>query len=339
MGVFYSILSAGLLLFASFSSSPSYQLKTYGVGAGGTNSATSTTYQAQTSTGDVSNGTASSNNYKSLNGPINTEQLNIPPAPTLNTNGGTYYNEMGVTIQTGNNPTDATYAIAFSPSPYSTTYYVQSNNTLGSSQYYQNYSAWGGSSGTTVIGLAQNTSYEVSVAAMQGKFTNTEFGAVATASTTTPSITFSVSPNSMSLGALTYGTVVTSSTITYGLTTNADAGGDVYIQGQYLGLNSTLRSYKILAVSGNLSSLSEGFGIQATGITQTSGGPFNIVSAFNLSANNVAAYTTTQQPIFTSSYPVSGGSATAVLKAKSAFTDPPSTDYSENLTFIAAASF
>jgi hypothetical protein len=339
MGVFSSILTAGLLLFASFSSSSTYSLKTYGLGAGGTNSAASTTYNAQASAGDVGTGNSSSTTYATHNGPINTEQLNLPPAPTLNTGGGTYYNQMGVTVLTGGNPTDSTYAIAFSPSPYSTTYYVQSNDTLGSSEYYQSYSAWGSGSGTTVIALTPATTYEVSVAAMQGKFTNTNFGSYSTGSTTTPSITFSVSPNTMALGSLTSGTVITSSNITFGLTTNADSGGKVYVQGQYAGLHSALRSYTINAVTGNLSSLGEGFGVQGTVASQTSGGPFTIAAAFNLSANNVAAATTTLQPIFTTSYAVVNGSGTAVLKAKSATSDPPSTDYSETLTFIAAASF
>ena len=46
------MLSAGLLVLASFSSNTSYQLKSYSVGPGATNSSSSTSYKLQGSAGE-----------------------------------------------------------------------------------------------------------------------------------------------------------------------------------------------------------------------------------------------------------------------------------------------
>lgn len=332
-------INLGVFIVASLSSSTHYSLNSYAVGSGGTNSAASTTYHAQANVGEIS-GSTSSTHYNAKTGAIQAEQLSVPLAPSLSNGSGTFYNELLVTVTTTNEPSDATYAIAVSSNSFVTTYYVQTNGTLGSSPVYQSYTAWNSGSGTYIIGLSNSTTYQAEVSAMQGQYTNTELGAAASSTTTAPSITFSVSPTSISLGNLTAGSVITSGTnITASLTTDAEAGANVFVRGLNGGLHSSTKLYTINGTTGNLASLSEGFGLQGVSAGQSSGGPLSLVGPYNLSANNVGTDSTTFNEILTTPNEVTTGSSTIELQAKSASTDPAGTDYSETLTFSASASF
>jgi hypothetical protein len=333
-----SLLLFPTVLFAAFSSSPSYQLKSYGVSPGGTNSSSSATYNLQGTAGEQTNGTSTGQTapYTANSGSIQTEQINVPPAPTLS---NVTYNSIKFTLDSSKDPSDATYAVAISSNNFVTTNYINSAGVLAGSAVYQTYASWGGSSGTNIVGLANNTTYEVKVAAMEGQFTNTEFGPFASATTTTPSVTFSVSPNSVSLGNLLPGSVVTSSNITLGFTTNALSGGAVYVYGANGGLRSTSRSFTIPAFTGDLSSQSQGFGVQATAPTQTSGGPFTLASPFNGTSHTVGAETVVPQQIVFTTSPITGGSANTNFQAITSSTTPSASDYQETLTFNAAANF
>ncbi|MGA3129143.1 MAG: hypothetical protein ABSD13_20825 [Candidatus Korobacteraceae bacterium] len=334
-----TFLGISMMLFAAFSASNTYMLNSYSIGPGGTNSATSNTYKAQSNAGEIS-GTANSTTYTVHSGAVQTEQLNVPLAPTLSNGSGTYYNELQFTINVGILPTDTTYAIAVSNNGFTTTNYVQATGVLGGSPVYQTYTAWGGSSGSYMTGLSNSSTYEVKVAALEGLFTNTEYGPYATATTTTPSISLSISPTSSNLGSLTAGTVITSSTnITASLTTDAESGANVFVFGQYGGLHSPSKSYTIAGVSGNLASLTEGFGLQGVSATQSSGGPLSLVSPYNGTANNVGIDSNAPHQILTTSQEVQSGSSVIELQAKSANIDPAANDYQELLTFSAAAQF
>jgi len=334
-----SLLSAGMLLFASFSHSTTYSLNSYSLGPGATNNSTSTTYKTQANVGEIS-GTGSSTTYTERSGAVQAEQLNTPLAPTVSNGSGTFYNELLVTINTGILPPDTTYAIAVLPSPYTTTYYVQTTGLLGGSPVFQSYTAWGNSGGYYVTGLSNNTSYEVEIGAMQGLFTNTEYGPSATATTTAPSLTFSISPTSLSLGSLTAGSVITGGTnITTSLTTDAESGADVFVVGEYGGLYSPSKSYKIAGTTGNLASLGEGFGLQGVSVSDSSGGPFSLITPYNGSGNNVGTDATYFNEILSTPQEIQSGSGVIKVQAKSGATDPAATDYQEVLTFSASAQF
>jgi hypothetical protein len=334
-----TVLGISMLMFAAFSASNSYKLNSYSIGSGGSNSATSTTYKAQANAGEIS-GTSNSTTYTEHSGAVQTEQLNVPLAPTLSNGSGTYYNELQFTINPGILPSDTTYAIAVSPNNFTTTYYVQTTGALGGSPVYQSYTAWGNSSGSYMTGLSNSSTYEVKVAAMEGLFTNTEYGPYASSTTTSPSITFSISPTTISLGALTAGNIVTSGTnITASLTTDAESGADVFVSGANGGLKTASRSYTIAGVTGNLASLSEGFGLQGISATDSSGGPLSLVSPYAGTGNVVGIDSTTPTRILTTPIEVQSGSSTIELQAKSAVLDPAASDYQEVLTFAAAAAF
>ena len=345
-------IGAGLALFASFSSSTHYNLNSYSLGPVGTSNSHSTNYYTQSNGGEVSGNGTTSTHYIGTSGQVQTEQLAVPQAPTLSNGSSTYYNQLLATLNdnagTNSYPADTTFSIGVSTTNCFTSScvnsgavkFVQTGGTLGSSQFYQTYSVWGSSSGTSIVGLSPSTTYYVAVAAKQGSFTNTEYGASASIATVSPSITYSVSPNSLSLGNLLPGSVVTSGTVTFGLTTNGAYGANILDMGQNGGLHSTLTGNTIPATTANLSSSSHGFGLQGLTASESSGGPLTIDSPYNVSGNNVGSESaTTYTPIFTTTGPTTSGTATLDILAKSSSTDPASPDYQEILTFVAAASF
>ena len=131
------IMSLGLLTFGAFSSGTSYQLNSYSLGSGGTNSAASSTYNLQGNTGEQTNGTTTGSSKTAGSGAVQTEQINVPGVPTLDTGSGTYYNKMGLTLDTSSNPTDTVYSVAISTDNFATTNYVQADGTIGATQIYQ----------------------------------------------------------------------------------------------------------------------------------------------------------------------------------------------------------
>ncbi|HSX35786.1 MAG TPA: hypothetical protein VLH84_02520 [Patescibacteria group bacterium] len=337
----FSSISTLTMLFAAFSSSSTYQLNSYSVGSGSTNSTTSPSYSVQGAAGDLSGSQSSSTSYATKSGGIEAEQANVPPAPTLSNGSGTYFNKLNFIISTGGNPTDATYSIAVSTtSNFTVTNYVQADGTLAATAVYQTYTSWGGASGTDAIGLVSSTTYWFKVDASQGKFTNSAYGPSANLATAGgPSLSFSLSPSTMNMGSLLANTVVTSpSSLSFTFSTNAANGGSIYMAGQFAGLRSTSSSnYTIQTTppSANLSAVSEGFGLQ--GLTASS--PLAIQTPFDGTANVVGAVLTTFQPVFSATSAVGSGTATANLLAKSSVSTPSATDYQDTLTFIAAAVF
>jgi hypothetical protein len=117
--------------------------------------------------------------------------------------------------------------------------------------------------------------------------------------------------------------------------TNGESGGRVYVAGSNAGLQSAVAGYTIGAVTGNLSSLNEGFGAQ----TETATNGLAEATFYDLTGDNVATADTTIREIFTASAPVTSGRGSFLLKAKSSAVTPAANDYTEVLTVIASASF
>jgi len=354
MGKSWASIWTGFLVFAAFSSSPSYGLNSYSVGPVGTSNSHSATYYSQTTGGAVGGNNGSSTHYTGTSSNVQTEQLAVPQAPTVSNGGGTYTTYLQATLNnnagTSNYPTDTTFAIGVSTTNCFTSacvqsgavQFVQTGGTLNTSQYYQSYTSWGGSSGVSVTGLTPGTTYYFAVAAKEGTFTNTEYGASTSCATASSYITYSLSPNSLSLTGMLPGTVTTSSTVTFNLATNAAYGATIYDSGLHGGLYSTSKSDTIPAATTNLATATHGFGLQGLSTSQTTGGPLSINSspvAYNGTGNNVGTESTTIVPIFSTSAALTGGTATMNVQAKPSTSDPASNDYAETLTFIAAGSF
>lgn len=344
---------AGMLIFLALPASTNYQLKDFGYGGGGVANGTSSNYAIEGIAGEQNAGMLDGTTYDLGPGLQFTNQANVPPAPTL-TNPNNYYNKLKIVLDTGGNPSDTVFAIAISTDSFvADTRYVQSDNTVATTlgnEDYQTYAGWGSASGTLIIGLVSGTTYQVKVRAMQGKFTETGFGPAASASTVSPELTFDIDvsgsdtetapPFTTDIGSLIASTVVASpEKIWVDFTTNSESGGKVYIFGTNAGLESALAGYTISAVTGNLTSLDEGFGAQGSSATQSAGGPFIITPAYDLTANNVAVTDTNIREIFTTSTPTTAGRGSFLLKAKSSAITPAAGDYAESLTVIASASF
>jgi hypothetical protein len=338
---FWAMSATGALLFGAFSSSPTYQLQSYGLGSGGTNEASSANYRLNASSGELGGTPSAGGTTQAGSGSTETRQANVPLAPTLSNGSNTFYNKLQVTINTsGSDAGDYTYSIAVSTNNFATTTYVQADGTLGSTAVYQSYATWGGASGSPIIGLSPNTTYKAKVNAMQGNFTNSAYGPAATAVTANPSLAFSITPSTVSLGSLLPGTVnAGSSNLSFNFATNGASGGSVYIAGANSGLRSAATNNTISSANANLSAAAEGFGVQGLTATQASGGPFTIAAPFNGTSNTVGGVNTSFRQIFTSSALLTGGTATASVKGKSSATTASASDYTETLTFIASASF
>ncbi len=331
--------------------STNFELKQYSFGSGGTENSTSANFNLFGITGDPGVDKSVSTNFKSGNGLIYTLISNVPPAPTF-TNPANYYNKLKIVINQGSNATDAKYAIAISTDNFvSDTKYVQSDNTVGlvlGPEDWQTYTVWGGLSGVLISGLTQNTTYTVKVTVKKGNFTQSSYGPTAQTSTIGSTLSFSLStssqpspPFSVSIGTITPGSVATSAdTVNITLSTNANSGGSIYMYGTNTGLKSTTANYTITSTSADLSSVTLGYGAQGTLVSQTSGGPMELVSPYNGSGNNVGLIDTNKRIIFDSTLaPVTSGNGSFQLKAKAAQYSPAATDYADTLTIVASADF
>lgn len=335
-------------LLAAAPTSTNYILKTYDVNSGGANG-TSTNYKLNGATGSQSTTTQTSTNYGNLSGENSGVNANVPPAPTF-TNPSSYYNRLQLVINTGNNPSDTKYLVAISTDNFVTTNYVQSDNTVGTSQAignYRTYVALGGASGFLVVGLSPSTTYKVKVKALQGNFSGSALGPEASAATVAPSLTFSVTttltgtpPFPIAFTSLTPGSVINGNgDVVIGLTSNALSGGAVYLRSANGGLVSSLAPATITSATADLAVAATGYGAQVTSASQVSGGPFTAASPFNGVTENVGVINTNLQSVLTSAAPITTGSANVRLKAKASTITPAATDYADVVTFVAAMIF
>lgn len=346
--LFGIVVGLPLIFFAASPSSSNYTLKTYNIGTGG-NTTGSSNYGLQAGTGSQSGSAQASGSYNAQSDGKGVVNANVPPAPAF-TNPSSYYDRLQLVIATGSNPTDTKYLIAISSDNFVTTYYVQTDNSIGLSQAinnYQTYSAWGGASGFLVLGLSPSTTYKVKVKALQGKYSGSAFGPIATAATVAPSVSFSVAttltgtpPFSVAFPSLTAGNVVNGNAdALIGLSTNANNGGAVYVKDINAGLSSTLATTTITSASTNLTAATSGYGGQVISVGQTSGGPVVSQAPFNGTANNVGALATSLQQLVTTAAPVTGGTATLRLMAKAGALTPSASDYGDTITLVAAMNF
>ncbi|MDB5176266.1 MAG: hypothetical protein JWM81_1124 [Candidatus Saccharibacteria bacterium] len=341
---------AGALLFAALPATTNYQLNSYGFTSGGGTGSTAT-YSLEGSVGEISGKNAATANATTKPGYVQVQQAHVPTLSALDTNGGLYYNKLHFVIDQQGNPSDAKYLISVSTDNFaSNVTYLQPDGTLTTTlalTQYQTYAAWGGASGGLMIGLDPATSYSVKLKATQGKLTESAFGPVTTTATVAQSLTFNLAtssqaspPFSVSFGSLSAGSLTNSlQTINTGLSTNGAAGASIYISSQNGGLLSGSTGSKIDAVSTDLGSASRGFGAQSSSATQTSGGPFTVVSPYNGSGNNVGVIGTTTRSLYSSTAPITSAVGILSLKAKAAQTDVAASDYQEIITFTAAGNF
>ncbi len=338
-----------MLLFAASPSSTNYILRNYDWGSGGTGSSSSSNYKLNGVSGTQTGNLQSSTNYAMPSGEQNVQNAAVPASPTVS-NPSSYYDRLKVVLNVGTAPSDTKYLIAVSSDNFVTTYYVQTDNSIGtgvSLTNYQTYTAWGGASGFTMLGLLPSTTYQVKVKALQGQFTGSAYGPTGSAATVAPSLSLSLTttltstpPFSVNFASLTAGSVVNGGAdALLDITSNAVNGGSIYVQSVNAGLSSSSTGTTISSASGDLSSAASGYGAQVTSTSQAAGGPLTSQNPYNGAGNNVGALANTLQTLLSTSGPVTTGSATVRLMAKADAITPSATDYSDTLTFVAAMNY
>jgi len=305
-------------------------------------------YSMQGNVGALGGENLSGGSYDLGAGLIFAEMANTPSAPALS-NDSSWYNKLKVTINTAENSSDATYAVAISDDNWSTTEWVQDDYTVGADLGIEDFENYTGIGGTAyIIGLVKSTGYRVKAKARHGVYTESPLSASsAEASTVNITLSFDLDisasdeetagPYSVAFGELTAGSVNTAANkVWVDLVTNAEMGGVVFVYDQNAGLKSTVSNYTINAVSDNLTNLTEGFGLKGS----SAAGGLSLVSPYNGSDENVGIVNTTIREIFSSGNdPVAAGRGSIFLKAKPSVTTPSANDYADTLTIIAAASF
>lgn len=216
--------------------STTYELEQYGFGSGGTDGAgaDSSNYTIFGTAGETDNGSADSTSYTTGNGLTYTLQANVPAAPTF-TNVASNYDRLKLIIDTGDNPSDAEFAIGISTDNFVTTRYVQSDLTIGASlgdEDWLTYAGWGGASGSELTNLLANTNYKIKVKARHGNFTESGWSAVASASTQDSTLTFSADSAAITFTDLSPGNSYTDSSKTSVLTTSTNAYNGYVVYGR-----------------------------------------------------------------------------------------------------------
>jgi hypothetical protein len=347
---FMALGATGLIsLFAASPASTNFTLRNYDFGSGGGTSSSSS--YALNGTSGAQTGALATNGVTVLKpGEQSSQTANVPPVATLS-NPASTYNKLHLIINNGSNPTDTKFAIAISSDGFTTTKYIQNDNSVGAVlgiEDYQTYAQWGNSTGIDVLGLLPSTTYVVKVSALQGAFTATAFGPVsAGVATAAPSVSFAVATTANSTPPFTVGfTSLTPNSVfsanagaLVSVSSNAAFGGGVYIKDTNNGLFSVAKNSTISSATADLSAATSGYGGQVTSLTQASGGPLTANSPYNGSANNVGALSTTLQQIFGTNAPVTTGSGQLTFMAKTTSTTPASVDYSDKVTIVTAMTF
>ncbi len=367
-GKFLYVLLCAVLLLPSITYAETLNSTNYNIeGAtldGGGESSSSSNYTSNDSISGEESGSSSSTNYKNPSGFETVAYPGVPGTPTLTNTGGTLYNSLDFVITTGDGQqTDTTYAIAISSDNFATTYFIQSDDTLGTVEAWQTYTGWNSGTGERVTGLAPSTTYKIKVKASYGSGSNAAdsesgYSQIATASTTAPSLTVAIggvasgtsvagltttvtsSPTSIGFGSLTIGDAspnIAAQTVT--VSTNA-TGGYTSTVAQDQDLTST-NSDTIATVSGSNASPAA-FG---TGVTT---GRFGYHSTDSLlctgstsrfSVNDTyAALSTTPYEVACNTGPVSGEVTSIVYKLVIG-TLQEAGDYQNRVTYITTATF
>lgn len=226
------VLIVPSLAVAQTLNSPNYQVEDsiFDSGADVSNSAN---YQSRDSISDIETGESNSSNYKTIPGFQPGAYPGIPAQPTLVNTGGTLYNALDFILATGSGQqSDTTYAVAISPDDFTTTYFIQADDTIGANEAWQTHSGWNGGTGERVTGLSPNTTYKIKVKARYGPDSESGYSATATAATEGPTLTISIAGVSSGQSIAGVTTTVNSTGTTMGFATLTVGDGSPNIAAQ-----------------------------------------------------------------------------------------------------------
>lgn len=208
-----------------------------------------------------------------------------------------------------------------------------------------------------IKGLQPNTEYKIKITALHGDFTQSDFSAIATATTAQGSIEFdidiadtggitteTVSPYTISFSGIKEliagSAATTASNLIWLDVLSSSSGGFAVIQfGKNGGLYSSTTSQTISSSNIDLDTpMAEGFGLQSYYIDAEIVSPYygTITATTNYagSTNTVGEISTSGKKIYQADGPVKGGRMGIYLKARAGVGKTPANDYTEEIYFV-----
>jgi hypothetical protein len=256
------------------------------------------------------------------------------------------------------NPSDTLYAIQISTDNFvSDIKYIDGSTNEPKSTLtlndFRTKTAWE-SDTFNILGLTENTQYYLRIIALHGDFTQTEEGPEETATTAGGSSSFDIDianssgyttetdppfsitfteANSLLAGA---GAVVADNLIWMDAESNGSGGFAILQKGENGGLYSTTLSSQIDSITGDLDSLTEGFGLQNYYIDYESSsiGDITAMTNYSGSGRNVGIADTDWNKIYDADGPIISGRMALYLMARAGTDKQGATDYEEILTLI-----
>lgn len=224
-------------VFAQTMSSPNYNIENSTLDGGG-ESSSSSNYRSVDSISDIESGTSASTNFRNPSGFQPGAYPGIPGQPTLVNTGGTLYDSLDFIVVPGDGQqSDTTYAIAISDDNFTTFQFIQTDDTLGPNEAWQDYVGWGSGVGERVVGLQPDTEYKIRVKASYGTGSDAEdtesgYSLEATATTSGQTLSFAIAGvNSAEVVEGETTTVTSTATsIGYGLLTIGDGSPNLAAQ-------------------------------------------------------------------------------------------------------------
>lgn len=216
-----------------------------------------------------------------------------------------------------------------------------------------------------ILGLNTNTTYSISIAALNGDFTGTEFSPEFSAQTGVPSIFFdlniglesnpnviSSAPYEISLGDITYSFPVTATDLIWmNIGINTKEGLSVFVHDSNDGLLSSATNTTIPSQTEDLNEdtgNNGGYGLKTYNFSpsQTFLGPLKRSTTYDTSTGNSVGAVSSNNTIVFSTNTIDGtqgrileGKGALYLKARSTAISPASSDYRDILTFIIVGNF
>ena len=319
----------------------------------------------------------------------NTECLSLPNLKGMIGECGGFgcYSTAKIEIDSQGNPYDTLYTVMIINTTDNIVYYLKSDHTLSLSQSISNYlskcaiegkdennpdcaeigdSGWNANlQSTNIYYLESNKTYEASIKALNGDYTETSYSESKTTTTTsqTISLDIDIGPNSEPtventspytvnvLQGIGYQTVQTATNlIWFDFNSNNPKGFNFYIKSDRQGLFSSTTNGEIPSEDENLSAdLSNGgYGIKIYNgnTTQQSLGPLIKSSTYNTAGENiVGAVTDLNKLLFSTSNldnnngEILNGRGAIILKARTYITLPIAGDYIDELFFTIIGDF
>lgn len=355
--VVFSLTTAPHSLLALTLTGSQYQLENPTFSSGGGSKSSAGTYSIQDAAGAANGPNSNSANYQIQTGSIRTQLPGVPGVPTFTNTGGTLYSNLDFVVLTGGNSApDTEFAIAISSDNFTTTNFVQTNDTVGATIAWQTYANWGSSTGERLVSLVPSTTYKIKVKARLGPNNESGYSSISTASTVAPSLTMTVAgvPTSTSVGGTTTNITTTANTVPFGslstgsikigaqtvtVSTNAVSGytTTVYQDGALRKTNGTtipaVTAPNSAPASWPLGITAARFGYHTTDTTLCTGtaGRFTVADTF-------AALTTTPTEIACSGAQVSNEATSVVYKVEIEGQQPPG-DYQNVISYITSAQY